>query len=218
MRENILRYFAFTAGLYLLAFAISLIVTAALGVTPISSINYVLSLNTPLSLGSATVALNVVLIVLQLWLLRGGVGTRKDYVEIMLQIPFSLLFGVFIDINMSCLAGVHVENYLWQLGLLLAGCLVQATAVVIEVRSNVVIMSAEGFVKYASRRYGCEFGKIKVAFDVTLVAVATALSLAFTGGVDGVREGTVIAAVLTGVLVSLVSKRVFTPLHLSRFL
>ena len=45
---------------------------------------------------------------------------------------------------------------------------------------------------------------MKVAFDVALVAVACTLGVVFLGRVVGVREGTLAAAVLVG----LVSKRV----------
>jgi uncharacterized protein len=44
------RYLVFIAGLYFLAMGISLIVHSSLGTTPISSMNYVLSINTSLSL------------------------------------------------------------------------------------------------------------------------------------------------------------------------
>lgn len=218
MKELILRYAAFVAGLFLLAFAISLIVTSSLGVTPISAVNYVLSVNTSMTLGTATFVFNILVILIQFLLITGGVGTRKDVVEILMQIPFSFIFALFIDINMAFVSNIHPSGYLQCLALLLCGCVVQAFAVVIELRSNVVIMSAEGLVKYASRRHNKEFGRVKVAFDVTLVISAVLLSLYFCGHVDGVREGTVIAAVLTGILVSIISARIFTPLHFSRFL
>lgn len=214
MKELAVRYAAFTFGLYLLGLAISLIVVSSLGTTPISSLNYVISLNTPLSLGMATFAFNMVIILIQFWLLRGGLGSKKDYLEILMQIPFSLLFSAFIDINMSMVGSLHPSGYLWRVGVLLLGCLVQAVAVVIELRSNVVIMSAEGVVKYASRRYNQEFGKMKVRFDVVLVLLAVGCSLAMSGHIDGVREGTVIAAVLTGTLVSFIVTRIVNPLHL----
>ena len=53
MKDVFKRYLVFVIGLYFLAAGIVLIVRSALGTTPISSINYVLSLNSPLSLGSS---------------------------------------------------------------------------------------------------------------------------------------------------------------------
>ena len=43
------KYLVFVIGLYFLAAGIVLIIHSALGTTPISSVNYVLSLNSPLS-------------------------------------------------------------------------------------------------------------------------------------------------------------------------
>ncbi|MDE6120283.1 MAG: hypothetical protein K2F63_00685 [Muribaculaceae bacterium] len=218
MKEIAMRYAAFVCGLFLLALAISMMAVAALGVTPISSVNYVLSLNTPMSFGTATFVFNIVVIILQFLLIRGGYGTRKDRIEILLQIPFSLLFGLFIDFNMSVLSQLHLGGYAQRMAMLLAGCIIQALGVVLEVRSNVVIMSAEGFVKYAARRTGKEFGRVKVMFDAALVATAVCLSLLMAGTVSGVREGTIVAALCTGNLVTLISTRLFTPMRLSRFL
>ena len=54
IKELLKKYSVFILGLYFLAVGIVLIVRSALGTTPISSVNYVLSLNTPLSLGTWT--------------------------------------------------------------------------------------------------------------------------------------------------------------------
>ena len=41
---------------------------------------------------------------------------------------------------------------------------------------------------------------MKVGFDVTLVVTACILSLVFTGRLQGVREGTVAAALMVGLI------------------
>lgn len=76
MDRILYRYIIFIAGLYFLSMGIVLIVSSTLGTTPISSVNYVLSLHTPLTLGIATFLINVILIAGQFWLIRGR-GTRK---------------------------------------------------------------------------------------------------------------------------------------------
>lgn len=208
-KDLLFRYIVFTLGLYFLAMGVTLIVRSCLGSTPISSINYVVSLHTPITLGMATFGINVLLIAGQFILLR-GIGSRRERMEVMMQIPFSVIFSAFIDLNMALTASWTPQNYLWALGCLLAGCMTQAVGVVLELKPNVVIMSAEGFVKFASRRYGREFGHLKVAFDVTLISIATVLSLLWSGHVEGVREGSVIAAVGTGYIVTFLSRHIFT--------
>lgn len=102
MKSLFKRYLVFVAGLYFLAAGVVLIVRSALGTTPISSVNYVMSLHTPLTLGTCTFLINLILIAGQFWLVRGN-GYRQDIVEILLQIPFSFVFSAFIDLNMSWL-------------------------------------------------------------------------------------------------------------------
>jgi hypothetical protein len=209
LKELLSKYFIFIIGLYFLSVGIVLIVRSSLGTTPISSVNYVISLNTPLSLGSATFCLNMLLIIGQFWLIR-GIGAHKDAIEIMLQIPLSLLFGIFIDANMALTANLPVPNYTASIAVLLAGCIIQAIGIVFELKPNVAIMSAEGFVKYASRRYNRDFGKLKVRFDISLVLAAVVLSLILSGSIQGVREGTAIAAIITGYIVTFLSQHIIT--------
>lgn len=216
IRKNILRYITFIVGLYFLSLGIVFIVTSTLGTTPISSVNYVVTLHTPISLGIATFLINVLLIIGQFWLIRAGHGTRKDRVEILLQLPFSLLFAIFIDLNMALAGSIEPTSYPMALALLGAGCISQAVGVVLELKPNVAIMSAEGFVKYAARRYNKDFGRLKVIFDVTLVSSALLLGVACSDHIEGVREGTVIAALSTGFIVSFLSRHIFTRANLNR--
>lgn len=216
-KENAWRYLMFVFGLYFLSAGVVLIVRSALGTTPISSVNYVMSLNSPLSLGVCTFLINMLLIVGQFWLIRER-RSRQDTVEILLQIPFSFLFAAFIDLNMALTRGLVPANYVMSLLLLLVGCVVQAVGVVLEIKPRVAMMSAEAFVKYASQRYNMEFGKVKVRFDVTLVLMAVILSLIFTRYVEGVREGSVIAACMTGYIVSFLNNKIMTRRMLNRLL
>ena len=200
MKDVFKRYLVFVIGLYFLAAGIVLIIRSALGTTPISSINYVLSLNSPLSLGTCTFIINMVLI------------------EILLQMPFSFIFSAFIDFNMILTSELHPANYGMSIALLLTGCMVQSIGVVLELKPRVAMMSAEAFVKYASRHYNKEFGKFKVYFDITLVTLAVILSLLLTQGIQGVREGSLIAACITGYIVSFLNQKIMTRKTLHKLL
>lgn len=209
MKDVCKRYLVFIIGLYFLAAGIVLIIRSALGTTPISSVNYVLSLNSPLSLGTCTFLINMVLILGQFWLIRKN-RTRQDIIEILLQLPFSFIFSAFIDFNMTITNSLHPESYSMSIALLLTGCMVQSIGVVLELKPKVAMMSAEAFVKYASRRYNKEFGKFKVYFDVTLVTFAVLLSLLLSQCIEGVREGSLIAACITGYIVSFLNQKIMT--------
>lgn len=217
MRKIAVNYLIFILGLYFLAAGIVLILRSSLGTTPISSVNYVLSLHTPLTLGIWTFLINLLLIAGQFWFVRDRM-TRRRTVEILLQLPFSFLFGSFIDLNMALTGGLHPHSYLMAIGLLLCGCLVQSLGITLEIKPRVAMMSAEGFVSFGSQRYGKDFGRFKVAFDVSLVTIAAVLSLVLARQVEGVREGTVVAALLTGYLVNFLNRHVVTRAMLRRVL
>ena len=47
---------------------------------------------------------------------------------------------------------------------------------------------------------------MKVGFDITLVMVACLLSLIFTGRLQGIREGTLAAAIMVGLIAKQLGK------------
>lgn len=67
--ELLHRYLVFGISLLVIAFGISIITRSDLGTSPITSVPYVASLNTPLSLGSYFFLFTIILICLQMLLL-----------------------------------------------------------------------------------------------------------------------------------------------------
>ena len=75
-----------------------------------------------------------------------------------------------------------------------------AVGVSCEVIADAAVLAGEGVVLAVCKVAPIQFSAMKVIFDVTLVVSACALSLAFTGEISGVREGTLAAALLVGTL------------------
>ena len=220
------RYIIYILGLYVVGLGVAMILASGLGSSPISSWAYVMSLNTPWTVGTFTFLMNVMLIAGQYVILRHH-GLKKELLNIGLQIPFSFLFGAFIDANMHLLRlgftpesisgflGTDSTAYLVQMSFLLVGIGIQSVGLVLEVRPQVTMMSAEAFVFYVSRRWQQEFGKVKVWFDCSLVVLAIVSAVAFAVNyghpvIDAIlvvaREGTLLAAILTGYFVRLLSR------------
>ena len=77
----------------------------------------------------------------------------------------------------------------------------------LEVKAGVVVLAGEGVVLAICQVLPkIKFGYMKVGFDVTLVVTACILSFAFTGRLQGVREGTVAAALLVGLIAKQIGK------------
>lgn len=196
-KELFRRYLLFGISLLVIAFGISIITRSDLGTSPISSIPYVASLNTFLSMGSYFFLFTIVLICAQM-LLLGKKGILERKIELVMQFPVAFLLSVFTDLTMWILRNYVPELYYVKIISLVIGCLVLAFGICLEVIADVTMISAEYTIQFASKRFGKEFGIVKVCFDVTLVLLAVLCSWAMSGRIEGVREGTVIAALITG--------------------
>ncbi len=119
----------------------------------------------------------------------------------------SILFGYFIDLTMVMLFFVNPKTYLSSVVYLLIGCVILGFGVYTEVLANVAMLPGESFVRAVSSTWKTEFGSTKIAFDVSLTVIAAVLSLLFAHRLDGVREGTIIAALLVGFIARLFGRR-----------
>lgn len=205
MKRNELyrRYIVFTIALFVSALGVSVITCSYLGTSPISSIPYVLSLNTSLSMGTYIFLFNMVLIAGQM-LMLGKSGIYKKRIELLMQIPVSVLFGLFIDLTMGMLNNYLPSFYYLKIISLIIGCAILALGICFEVAANVTMVSGEYFVQIASQRIKKEFGLVKIIFDISLVIIAGLFSLLLAGHIEGLREGTIIVALLTGPFVRLI--------------
>lgn len=198
------RYLLFVASLFINAFGIAFITKALLGTSPITSVTYVLSLFTPFTMGIWTILLNLLFVVLEPFLMTRR-ELKADLRMYLLQIPISFCFGLFIDFSMFMLSWLEPSAYVMQVTVLLIGCIILALGIALEVKANAAMMAGEYFVKTITRRFHGEFGYIKLGFDITLLTIACILSLVFLSDIQGVREGTVVSALLVGPIVHFVS-------------
>lgn len=198
------RYLLFVASLFINAFGIAFITKALLGTSPITSVTYVLSLFTPFTMGIWTILLNLLFVVLEPFLMTRR-ELREDLRMYLLQIPISFCFGLFIDFSMFMLFWLEPSAYVMKVTVLLVGCVILALGIALEVKANAAMMAGEYLVKAITRRFHGEFGYVKLGFDITLLTIACILSLVFLSDIQGVREGTVVSALLVGPIVHFVS-------------
>lgn len=196
------RYLLLLAGLSIMAFGVAFSIKASLGTSPISSVPYVVSLFAPLTVGTATIVMHCVFILLQILILR------RNYHPIQLmQLPVAVFFGYLTDFGVWAVRGIHCSTYWQQWIVCLIGILLVAAGVSLEVKAGVVVLAGEGVVLAICKVLPkIKFGYMKVGFDVTLVVIACILSFTFTGHLQGVREGTVAAALLVGLIAKQIGK------------
>ena len=94
-----------------------------------------------------------------------------------------------------------------KLAMVIIGMIVLAFGISLSVTANVIMNSGEAFVKAISDTAKKDFGNVKIIFDVLCVALAIVLSLIFFDfRIIGTREGTIVSAVFTGVIVKFFNK------------
>ena len=209
-KEVAKRYILFIISLFFSALGVAITKHGELGVSPISSVANVMSCRfDALSLGTWLIIWNCVLILGQILILK------KDFKPIqLLQIPLSFVFGFFTDFGMWCVSFIPATAYIVRIFLVLIGISVLGFGVSLSVIANVIMNSGEAFVKAISDKAGLKFGNIKIGFDVTCVVLSIALSLIFFNGrIVGTREGTVITAVFTGIVVNFFAKKLTAPIE-----
>lgn len=195
------RYLLLLAGLAIMAFGVAFSIKASLGTSPISSVPYVVSLFAPLTVGTATIIMHCVFILLQILILR-----KKYHPIQLMQLPVAFFFGYLTDFGVWAVQGITCDHYLQQWLVCLIGIFLVAVGVSLEVKAGVVVLAGEGVVLAICKVLPVKFGYMKVGFDVTLVAIACVLSFVFTGRLQGVREGTVAAALLVGLIAKKLGK------------
>ncbi len=202
-REKVVRYIFFLISLFFCGLAVALNAHSMLGVSPISSVAYVIALKVPsVSMGTWLFIWNMVMLLIQLVLLR-----REFPPVYFMQIPLSLIFGVFTDLGSLICAGFSTDTYFLRLLCAVLGVVVMAFGISIAVTANVVYNSGEAVVKVMSDKMGRPFGHVKIGFDVSCVLLSVVMSLAFFHlQIVSVREGTLISAVFCGVFITLFGK------------
>lgn len=198
------KVFIYIIGLFFLATGVTLSIKSQLGISPVNSVPYVVSIITGFDLG------RLVMIYFSLFVVGQLIILRKNFNPIyVIQVGFLIIFGYFVNITNYLLSFQTPDNYIFQLTILLLSIISLALGLVLYLRADIMPMPAEGFVIALQKIIDKEFYKIKYIMDTLLVVLSTVLSFAFLGELDGVREGTVLAALLIGRTMGIIEK-VFT--------
>lgn len=196
------KIFIYCMGLFFLALGVTFSIKSQLGISPVNSIPYVWSLISGIEQGHLIIVVFSCFILLQVVLLR-----RKFNPINLLQIVFSTIFGYFVTLtNYIFVFMSPPESYIMRLVFLFISMVLVAIGIILYLRAALIPLPAEGCMLAINDVTGMEFHRIKSFFDTTMVVVAAGLSLLFLGGLIGVREGTIIAAVGIGKIIGVLNK------------
>ena len=195
------RYIIYFFSLFLISLGGSLSIKANLGTSPLLCLPYVTSLIAKMSVGEMMLVFNIILIFLQIILLRKEFEKRQ-----LLQLVVGSVFSAFVNVSLMLVSFVNPTDYISQMIVLLVSCVVIAFGVLLEIQTEIVYLPPDGIIVAISKVIKREFAKVKPFVDTSFVVLAAGLSLIFLGYLAGVREGTVISAVIIGPIVKVLKK------------
>lgn len=202
--KMLMRILLYCLGLFLMAIGVAVSVNSNLGVSPVNSLPYVVSLVLDVDLGRCIVGVFLTYMLVQIAI------KRKNFQWFNLtQIIFSTIFGYFANFAKAMLKGFVIPTYFGQLFMMAISIVLVALGVAIYMDTKLVNMPMEGMTLAISDCFpNIEFHKIKIIVDCSSVAIGVILSFTYLGGLYGIREGTVLSAILVGKVLPVLKKRV----------
>ena len=190
-------------GLFLIACGAVFSIYSGLGTSPISALPYAISVATGIEFGTCTTALFTLYLFIQLVLVRKGFNQI-----IILQLLCSIIFGILLSIIKNMIGPFYLQTYASRLATLSVSIMMTSFGLLLYLNARVVPLPPEGIVLAFAAKLNRPFHDMKIALDVSSVLLGCFITFAVLGYIDGIREGTVIAAIATGKLVAIISKSI----------
>lgn len=198
-----IRLLYYFGGFFVMTIGIALSVKSNLGVSPVSSIPYTMTCVWGIEMGVATVIFHVILVILQMLLMR-----RRFECKNLLQIPVGMVFGAFTT-TCNTLAAMFpsTDNLIIRLLMCWIATVFVAIGIFFYVPADIMPLAGEGAMLAISTLTGKPFPTVKIAFDVSMVIISLITCLIFLHGLGSVGIGTVIAALLVGTELRMITHR-----------
>lgn len=200
-KNNIVfRYILFLVGLFIASLGVAFSTKSGLGTSPVASVPYSVSLiSSLLSFGGWLNLWSVIQISIQIILLR----SKCNPVEIVIQTILAFAYGYLTNFSCELIKGLEVNSYGMQLMYLAVSCFVLAFGLWIQFKGGVAMLPGEAMNRAISQVTGKKYENIKIFFDILYIVIAVGICLIFIGSLEGVREGSIIAAVVIGNIIKI---------------
>lgn len=204
--ERIIKgYGLFIVGLFIASMGVAFSTKAGLGTSPVASVPYSISLvSSSLSFGGWLNLLSVIQIITQVAVLKG----KCNYTEIAIQTVLAFVYGYLTNLSVWLIRGIAVTGYPMQFLFMLLGCAILALGIWIQLKGGVAMLPGEAMNRAISKVSGKRYENVKIFFDILYIVISALICMVFFGRLQGVREGSIIAAVLVGSIIK-VYNRIF---------
>lgn len=192
---------AYIIGIITVAFGVTLMEKANLGISMVVAPAYLISLKFDfLTFGTAEYTLQAVLLIVTFLVLR------KFKLSHCFSFVTAVIYGVVLDGFMWLMRNVPADMLTERISLFISGMLFCSFGISMFFHTYLAPEVYELFVKELSRKFGININSFKIGYDCVSCAVAVVMSLAFFGDIRGVGIGTIVCAVLNGYIIGIFSK------------
>lgn len=194
------RIIVYVIGLFFVSLGIVLCVKCGLGVSPISSVPYVLEYITPLTFGTLTMLFHFMNSLLQYVLERKLIN-----VKVLLQIPVAFLFGFVIDV-LKAMMSFEANDLAMQVILMILSIVCTALGMHLMLSMNLVQNPPDGTVNLVARIMDRNIGSVKICYDVLMIAISVVVGYSAMSEVVGFGVATICSAIFVGKLLKILQK------------
>ena len=203
IKDLIKRYMLFLIGLFIASMGVAFSTKAGLGTSPVASVPYSVSLvSSFLTFGGWLNVLSVLQILTQVIVLKG----KCNYIEIGIQTILAFVYGYLTDFSCWLIRGIEVTVYPMQFLFMILGCIILAFGIWIQLKGNVAMLPGEAMNRAISAVSGKRYENVKIFFDILYIVISALICFVFLGKLEGVREGSIIAALAVGSLIKLFNR------------
>lgn len=203
-KENniVTRLVMYFIGLFIMTAGIAVSVKSNLGVSPVSSIPYTITCVWGLEMGKATILFHGILVLLQILLLRKAFKIKN-----LLQVVVGIVFGYFTTFCNWCIGFLPApDNIAIRLFMMVLSAALIALGIFLYVPADIMPLAGEGIMQVVLDITQKPFSKVKVVFDCSMVGISLVVCLIVLHSLGSVGAGTLIAAVLVGTILGLITK------------
>lgn len=203
IKITIRQYLLFIIGLFIASLGVAFSTKAGLGTSPVASVPYSVSLMSAIfTFGGWLNLWSVIQITIQILVLKG----HCNYLEILIQTILAFVYGYLTDFSCYLIRGLNADSYAMQFIYMLVGCFVLGFGIWIQLKGNVAMLPGEAMNRAISKVTKKKYENIKIFFDVLYICISGVIGIVFLGGLRGVREGSIIAAILIGNIIRMYNK------------
>lgn len=191
---------AYFIGIFILASGTAFMERADFGISMVVAPAYLIHLKVSeflpfFSFGMAEYVFQAFLLVLLSLVMK---KFKKSYI---LSFATAFFYGTVLDVAMNIVSFFPCTGLGWQMVFYIAGLIMGSIGVALLLHTYFLPEAYELVVKELSQKFNATVGKIKTIYDCCSCVFAIVLSLCFFNSFAGVKWGTIVCALINGLLI-----------------